>query len=191
MRINLKFVISMPAIQLCGCAFAQVSPTEQLSMNLPGDFVLGADLGRNGNTLKEFVKSGQSVQNWSDMITVQILQGATITSAQFLQGVGGKIVGACPGTVSKHNLINGTTNGYAVSMLDLWCPTNPQTNKPESILFRVIKGDGRLYAVQYAWRSIPSGEQFDAAVDFLRNVTVCDMQNAQHSCPVAVIKPST
>jgi hypothetical protein len=152
-------------------------------MNVPADFELGADLGRNGNTFKEFVKKGQSVQDWSDMITVEIYPGAAITPAQFLQVLGGKIVAACPGAVSKRNIINGTTNGYPVSMLDLWCPANPQTNKPESLFVRVIKGDGRLYSVQYAWRSVPSNAQLDAAVTFLRDVSVCDAQGKTHTCP--------
>jgi hypothetical protein len=183
-RIIQKNAFLVMAIAFCGCAIAETPQTEQLLMSVATDFELGADLGRNGNTFKEFVKRGQSVQDWSEMITVEIYQGAAITPAQFLQNLGGKIVSACPGTVSKRNIINGTTNGYQVSMLDLWCPTNPSTSKPESILIRVIKGEGRLYSVQYAWRSTPSNDQVDAAVTFLRNVSVCDTRSAAHACPV-------
>ena len=45
----------------CGYAIAETSQTEQLLMSVATDFELGADLGRNGNTFKEFVKRGQSV----------------------------------------------------------------------------------------------------------------------------------
>jgi hypothetical protein len=183
MRIAVNFSALLVAIIFCNHVSAQIPATEQLLFNVPGDFDLGADLGRNGNTFKEFVKKGQSVQDWSEMVTLEIDQSAALTPAQYLQGLGGKIVSACPGTVSKHNLINGTSNGYPVAMLDLSCPANPQTNKPESILIRVIKGDGRLYSVQYAWRSIPSNDQVIAAVNFLKDVTVCDKQATTHPCP--------
>ncbi len=182
-KIIQKTIFSLMTLAICGYAFAEASQTEVLLMNISTNFELGADIGRNGNTYKEFVKRGQSVQDWSEMITLQIFNDIEITPAQFLQSLGGKIVSACPGTVSKRNIINGNTNGYPVSMLDLWCPSNPSTGKPESILIRVIKGDSRLYSVQYAWRETPSKDQFDSAVRFLANVSVCDTRTPTHICP--------
>lgn len=183
MRINIKNIILILVMIFCGDAFAQIPQAEQLLASIPSEFELGADLSRNGNTFTEFIKKGQSVQDWSDMITVQIFQGLTISPAQFLQRLGGDIISACPGTISRHNIINGDINGYPVSMLDLWCPANPQTKKPESIFIRVIKGDGRLYSVQYAWRSVPSNEQVITAVNFLKSVTACDNRTTAHPCP--------
>jgi hypothetical protein len=171
------------ALISCTSTFAQTPAAEQLLVTPPDHFVLGADHSRDKNTYMEYVLSGQSVDNWTDMLTVQIYKGASITPAAFLQKIGGGIVGKCPGTVSKHNIINGTSNGYVVSMLDLWCPNNPQTNKPETIIFRVIKGADALYSVQYAWRSTPTAEQIDAAVKYLAQASVCDSRSEQHSCP--------
>ena len=89
---------------------------------------------------------------------------------------------ACPGTTAK-GVFTGQINGYVVSMLLLQCPKNPGTGKPETTAFRVIKGNDALYAVQHAWRAVPSAQDVDAAMHALAKVTVCDTRAAAHPCP--------
>jgi hypothetical protein len=68
-------------------------------------------------------------------------------------------------------------------MLDLKCPNNPETSKPETVIFRVIQGKDALYSVQYAWRSVPEKEQFISAIKYLGQVLVCDTTSSDHPCP--------
>jgi len=134
--------------------------------------------------MTEYVPTDESVADWSRMMTVQVFHGATVSASTFLQGLGQRYMNACQGTeVLGKGVNNGTVNAYPVSMLMLKCPRNPSTGKPETTLFRVIKGTDALYAVQWAWRSVPSPDQVDQAVKSMATVTVCDTRDAAHPCP--------
>jgi hypothetical protein len=157
---------------------------ENLLVSPPDGFKVGFK-GSQGNTvMTEFVPAGQTVDDWTAMVTVQLWRHATVSPATFLQNVGGRYESACPGTgVDKGGIHTGQVNGYVVSMLLLRCPNNPSTGKPETTAFRVIKGNDALYSVQYAWRSVPSGQELDDAMHFLAKVTVCDTRTPEHPCP--------
>lgn len=129
--------------------------------------------------MTEWVPNGQTVEDWTEMLTVQIFHDLKeVQPAAFLQNVGTRYLNACPGT-PKDTIHTGTVNGYVVSMLELKCPMNPGTGKPETTVFRVIKGKDALYSVQYAWRKAPSEDASQA----LSKSTVCDTRDASHSCP--------
>ena len=139
---------------------------------------------RQGNTT-EWVPEGETVDDWTEMVTVQIYSIApTVTQATFLDGIARNWMAACPDT-PKQTIYTGTTNGYAVSMLLLSCPKNAQTGKPETTGFRVIQGNDRLYTVQRAFRSVPSSESLGAAMKYLGTVSLCDSVRAGHPCPTA------
>jgi len=134
--------------------------------------------------MTEYVPTDESVTDWSRMMTVQVFHGASISASGFLQGLGKRYMDSCPGTEVRGNGIrSGTVNAYPVSMLMLMCPRNPSTDKPETTLFRVIKGADALYAVQWSWRSVPPAEQIDQAVKSMTSVTVCDTRGTEHPCP--------
>jgi hypothetical protein len=124
------------------------------------------------------------VYDWTEMLTVQIWRHATFDPATFLQDIGGRIMKDCPGTGGdKGGIHTGPVNGYVASMMLLKCPKNPSTGKPETIVFRVIKGNDALYSVQYAWRSVPSDEEIKYAMQHLAKVIVCDTRTPDHPCP--------
>lgn len=132
--------------------------------------------------MTEFVPAGQTVEDWTEMLTVQVFRHATVDAPSFLRAVGTRYMEACPGTTAK-GIFTGHVNGYVVSMLLLKCPQNPATRKPETTAFRVIKGNDALYSVQHAWRAVPSDQDVDRAMHDLAKVTVCDTRAADHPCP--------
>jgi len=154
---------------------------ENLLVSPPKDFKLGYRSDRIGS-LTEWVPSTETVDDWTQMLTVQVFRGAKVDAAGFLQGVGKRYMDACPGTTAK-GIFTGQVNGYVVSMLVLKCPKNPGTGKPETTAFRVIKGKDALYSVQRAWRSLPSDEELGSVMQALAKVTVCDTRSAEHPCP--------
>ncbi len=150
---------------------------ENLLFAPPKDFKIGYYLDRNSMT--EWVPNGQTAKDWTEMLTVQIFRNLKeVGPAAFLQTVGTKYLNACPGT-PKDTIRTGDVNGYVVSMLVLKCPKNPDTGKPETTVFRVIKGKDALYSVQHAWRTVPSEE----ATQALSQSTVCDTRDPGHPCP--------
>ena len=151
---------------------------ENLLFAPPKNFKIGYHSDHIGS-LTEFVPSGQTVDDWTEMLTVQIFRNLKeVAPAAFLQKIGAQWLNACPET-PKGSILNGQVNGYSVSMLVLKCPKSPSTGKPEATVFRVIKGTDALYSVQYAWRTLPSDEGQQA----LAKSTVCDTRDPSHPCP--------
>ena len=155
---------------------------ENLLLSPPKDFKVGFQSNRDNRLMTEFVPAAETVEDWTQMLTVQIYRGATVDAATFLQGVGKRYMEACSGTTAK-GIYTGQVNGYVVSMLLLKCPMNPGTGKPETTAFRVIKGKDALYSVQRAWRAVPSDQEVDDVMHALAKVTVCDTRAPEHPCP--------
>ena len=155
---------------------------EQLLFAQPKDFKVGYNSPTTSMT--EFVPIGQTVADWTEMITVQIfhnLKGAE--PARFLQAIGKGYAAGCPGFSSPKGIGTGHSNGYVVSMLVVNCHNNPHTGKPETTLFRIISGKDALYSVQHAWRSVASDKDISDAAHALSKVTVCDTRGSNHPCP--------
>ena len=171
-------LLALPA----GLVLAQPTITaENLLISPPKDFKVGFRSDRVGS-MTEWVPATETVEDWTQMLTVHIFRNAKVDAAEFLGGVGKRYMDACPGTTAK-GIFTGQVNGYVVSMLLLKCPKNPGTGKPETTAFRVIKGKDALYSVQRAWRSVPSDQELGAVMQMLAKVTVCDTRTAEHPCP--------
>lgn len=155
---------------------------ENLLFSPPTDYQVGYSATHDKMVMTEFIPAGQSVQDWDQMLTVQIFHGATVDPATFLQDLGARYMGHCPGTSAK-GIFTGQANGYVVSMLLLKCPNNPATGKPETTAFRVVKGQDALYSVQHAWRRVASDSEVDVAMHALARAVVCDTRTPEHACP--------
>jgi hypothetical protein len=175
------------AITLIGCTAAgalgqSLIDAENLLFSPPKDFKIGYQATRDKQLITEWVPAAETVEDWTQMLTVQIFRGATVDAATFLQVVGKRYMNDCPGTTAK-GIFTGQVNGYVVSMLLLKCPKNPGTGRPETTAFRVIKGKDALYSVQRAWRAVPSDQEVDDVMHALGKVTVCDTRAPEHPCP--------
>jgi hypothetical protein len=155
---------------------------ENLLFSPPKEFKIGFQSSHDSRMITEWVPAGETVEDWTEILTVQIYRGATVDSQTFLQGVETRYMNDCPGTTGK-GPFTGHVNGYVVTMLVLKCPKNPATGKPESTVFRVIKGMDALYSVQHAWRAVPSDQALDDTMHAFAKVIVCDTRGQSHPCP--------
>jgi hypothetical protein len=155
---------------------------ENLLFSPPKDFKVGYQSSHDNRQITEWIPGSETVEVWTQMLTVQVFHRATVDGGRFLQDVGKRYMDACPGTIAK-GIFTGQINGYTVSMLLLKCPKNPATGKPETTAFRVIKGNDALYSVQRAWTSAPTDQELDNAMHALAKVTVCDTRAPDHPCP--------
>jgi len=169
----------------CSATVASGQPlmdAENLLYSPPRDFKVGFESNRDNRLMTEWVPAAETVEDWTQMLTVQIYRGAVVDAATFVRGIEKLYMGACPGTTAK-GIFTGQINGYVVSMLLLKCPKNPGTGKPETTVFRVIKGNDALYSVQRAWRAVPSDQDLDDVMHALAKVIVCDARALDHPCP--------
>jgi hypothetical protein len=171
------------------CLLLPISPSsaqvkdETLLVHMPDGFKVGYQSSHDGMTMQEWVPEKETVENWSEMVTVQVFLGRkTLDTAPFLNRIGQQWLATCAGS-TPDTIHTGQANGYIVSMLLLHCPLNPQSGKPETTLFRAIKGNDSFYVVQRAARYEPSKDQISTMAHYLSAVNVCDARTREHPCP--------
>jgi hypothetical protein len=144
---------------------------------------MGSQTSHDHTTTLQWVKESESVQNWTEMVTVQVERGNHgMTPHQILQSTSTKWLSTCKGSAAK-DILDGEVNGYPVAMLLVRCPLVTSTGKPETAMFRVIKGDDALYSIQKTFRFEPSNDQLGQIMKYLGTVKVCDPRKTAHPCP--------
>ena len=129
---------------------------ENLLVGLPQGFKVGFSESRNGMNMQEWVPANETVQNWTEMVTVQIfLNRKDLDPVQFLATMEKQWAGACKGSTATPP-VAGKVNGYTSATTLLRCPLLASTGKPETTMMKAIRGNDSFYLVQRAVRSLPT-----------------------------------
>ncbi len=177
------FIFIISAILLfCFPAHAQLK-NENLLVGMPQGFKLGFKESKNGMNMQEFVPEAETVQNWTEMVSVQVFLGRKdLQPASFLGALQQQWAGSCKGS-SATPVATGKANGYDAASILLRCPTVTSTGKPETAMIRAIKGNDSFYVVQRAVRSIPSADRLETMKKYIESVSVCDSRLPPRACP--------
>ena len=131
----------------------------------------------------EYVPVGETVQDWSRMVTHQILFGVHKADPDSLpRNMAAGWIASCPGGGAQ-KVHAGVERGYAVSIWMFLCPLNPATQRPENAWMKVISGDDSLYAVQYAHRSEATPAIVPPTMAYLQRIALCDTRKVEAKCP--------
>ncbi len=146
----------------------------------PAGFKEGFKALQDGQSIVELVPKAETVENWTQMVTLQGFQNVKLGVAAFRSNMSNGWLKSCPegGAIA---IREGEENGYPYGLWQLTCPNNPQTGKPENTWVKAIQGEQGLYVKQYAFRYSPSKEELTAAIVQLRDFAVCD-NSAAHPC---------
>ena len=166
-------------------ALAQLKD-ENLLAGVPEGFTLGYNAAQDGAEIYEFIPEGESVEDWTAMVTIQIFHGlADLPPDAFGAQLAEGWKGACPdSTVSK--LVEDQVNGFPYSLWAFTCATNPQTGKPETMWFKGISGSDAYYSVQYAYRLPPDDDRETVALTYLVSASACDTRKPERPCPAGM-----
>jgi hypothetical protein len=169
-----------------GAALAQGLEAENLLVAMPDGFEVGYQAAQDDQEIHELIPSGESVEDWSQMVTIQIFRGLSeVPGDLFAANMAGNWEGACEGaTVNK--LTEGEVNGFPFVMWFFGCPLNAQTGKPETMYFKGISGSDAFYSVQYAFRSAPADELDTIALTYLVGASACDTRRPERPCPAGM-----
>ncbi len=150
---------------------------------LPEGFQVGRQ-ARNGPTIiAEYVPVGETVADWSRMVTVQVLQDQRgVAPDDFAMRIQSTWEAACTGA-DVRKLKDGQERGYGVSLWQFNCPLNAQSGKPENTYIKLIQGQDALYVVQYAQRAALTKETIPPIMAYLSSVWVCDTRRPDRACP--------
>jgi hypothetical protein len=162
---------------------------ENLLAEIPSGYELGHHQKSDQAEISEFIPKGETVEDWGDMITVQLFPPAN-DNATFYATFESLVKDACKDG-STHVVATTKENGYPVQVFQLFCPTNPQTNMGEVTFFKTIEGKDKFYVVQKAWRTkkfspdeLPlTSDDIVKWTEYLRSVRVCDSRIKERMCP--------
>ena len=176
---GLVAIIALPNI---ACADLE---NENLLAPLPPGYKVDFQHKDSNSLMMEMVPVNESVKNWTEMVTVQIMYKLKhVAPEQFKSRMEQMWSGACPGSQSKQ-IAQGLERGLPSVMWVLFCPMNGTTGKPENTWFRGIQGADSFYLVQKAYKFTPSKDQESKWIGFLQGASVCDSRVPERACPKA------
>jgi len=150
---------------------------------LPG-LVIGHRVAEGGSLIIERIPRGETVQDWSRMVTTQrfagvIARGGTLDEwhGHFIES----LRNGCPGYRASPTVRVGTGARPALEFR-IDCPRNPATGRPEVFLLRAIAGTADLHVAQVAFRHVPTAVETAWARRQLDSVTFCTRRSRLPAC---------
>ena len=133
--------------------------------------------------MTEFVPVGETVQEWSQMITIQALIGYRLeTLESFATRFTQHVIDQC--SASDQGIIwNDVRYGYNFLVWAISCHENLKTGLPEHMIVKAIQGDDALYVVQKAWKYEPNDGELEGWFEELGSFIVCGKNNDFKMCP--------
>ena len=139
--------------------------SQLVMISQPADFVVRFESVKGGSYIREAVPKGETVEDWSQMITVTGLQGASeggqLTPQTFLENIAAGFQRACPQTFATAELKPLGVSGHPAYAAIASCGrvmSGPERSETAAIL--VIQGTKDFYTLQWAER----GEASSAAL---------------------------
>jgi hypothetical protein len=172
---------ALASLLLTGAATAQLV-NENLLVGLPAGFKVAFQDRKPNVQMTEAIPSGETLETWTEMITIQVFSGMKSTPDQFRSRLEQFWRGACADGRGDE-ITKGAEKGYPFMIFVLSCPLNPKTGKPEITWFKAVQGNDSFYLVQKAFKSMPSKDQVTQTMQYLGAVTVCDSRLAERRCP--------
>lgn len=150
-------------------ALDQSVSNKKVSLPAEKDLIVGHQASQGRAILVELVPGGETVQNYSRMVTLQTAPDlGNVPENAFLQEFADRYTAACPKTtVTKVPMGQKGATG-----LRLDCPRHPKTNKLETVFVRAFDLGTDLGIVQITMRYFPMPVDGEWARDYLGRVTV-------------------
>jgi len=144
--------------------------SQNVSFTMPNNFVVRYENTNGPAYIREAVPRGETVDNWTEMITVTGARDAAsqagATPERFAETIAGGFKKACPDSFNAKSIGNVKTSGYDSFEAIMSCGTSPTTGgkTSETAAVLVIAGKKDIYTLQYAVRSEPSAGPMDLDV---------------------------
>jgi len=147
-----------------GYSVTSVTPIfgQLLKMSYPRGFVPVFVKTQAGFYIQESVPTGESINDWTQMITVtgrkDLASKPDVTPKVVLNAMAGGFKHACPSSYAVVLLSETKLNGFDAAVAVVSCGVSPTTagKMSESALIAVVKGQTDVYTVQWAERAARS-----------------------------------
>ncbi|RUL66560.1 hypothetical protein EKH79_01670 [Dyella dinghuensis] len=162
---------------------------ENLIQSLPSGFNIATrGTAAGGVELTEMIPNGETVDNWTKMVTTQVFFGVKDLSFQtYMSDMEKHWKDSCDETDSKL-LRDGKENGYPFHLWMQTCSYNDSKKHPKITWFKFIQGNDSTYVAQYAFHVEPSKDQVIDTMHYLAETQACDTRRTESPCPEIDVK---
>lgn len=185
-----------------GVAAADDKPTkipiapERILTPMPAGWKVAYHAKDSRQEVQEFVPAGETVEDWSEMVTTKIFDGLDRSAKAYNTYTMGRFAALC----SDSKKVVGEPehrSGYVASLAFIECVTSPETRKRNRFVRKVeflvqlaIKGRDALYVVESAWhtddleapRPTDNADLLNRITSRLDGVVVCDDRIEEKRC---------
>lgn len=149
---------------------------------LPG-FVEGHRVERPHGMIVEWVPEGETVRDWTRIVTVQRFgEAATRTRPRaVIAGMAEGLPASCPGGVAGA-VETLRVSGRQAARFRADCPLNPVTGRPETLFALAIAGERDIHMLQVAFRHVPSADEARWAEALLASAVLCANTRVESVC---------
>jgi hypothetical protein len=169
-------------LALSGLAPTAAQAEHLASQAVPG-FVVGYEAGNSEQSIREEVQDGETVQDWTRMVTTQRFGGAAtrLTPTAFIDVVTRNLLQGCPGATTGR-VVTSSIGGRPAARFRADCPRVSQTGKPETFILLAITGEQDLLVKQVAFRRVPTAADIRWGEEILGAVAFCATGNDAGAC---------
>jgi hypothetical protein len=180
---RLRSVVALAVTSLLASFVASPAAAEHLAaLEVPG-FVVGYEVANEREEIREEVPIGETVQDWTRMVTTQRFAGAgtRVTPTAFVEVVASNLVAGCPGARTS-KVLTTPRGGRPAARMRAFCPLVAATGKPETFIMLVIAGTEDILVKQVAMRRIPTDEDVLWGEALLDAVVFCETGQTGGAC---------
>lgn len=157
---------------------------ENLLVGMPKGYKVGFQKRQGNQMISEWVPQAETVENWTEMVTVQVFFGMrNVALPEWRSRIEKLWADACSNSRFA-KVKEGIENGFATLTWSQTCPKNATTGKPEIAWMKAISGKDSLYMVQKAFKAEPTGEQQKEWFGYLDSIGACDTREKDRPCRV-------
>jgi hypothetical protein len=179
----MRWLIASIVMVPLAAASAQSAGQERLvAPALPG-FVVGYSAANAGQSIREEVPRGETVEAWSRMVTTQRFAGLArqATPEIYAANTLASLPRACPGA-KRSPVTSLRVTGRPAAQFQVDCPSSVGGRPETFILLTVAGASGDMHVIQVAWRGGTSPQSIAWGRSFLAGVTLCTAENRAPAC---------
>lgn len=135
-------------------------------------FVVGYEAANAAKSIREEVPAGETVEDWSAMVTTQRFAVVDPVIENFAPAFLGGLDRSCPGASHSDVEISDHHGVRAVQFMAT-CPRNPASGTSETMLVLAFRGKDAVFVKQVAFRGTYRGDRAWAP-GFLGATRLCD-----------------
>ena len=184
MRLALALALVLLAPPALAEAITVVTPiySQLVAFPIPANFKADYESEHQGSYIVEFVPHGESVKDWSQMVTVTGAAGLAgqMPVAEFADRLAAGYQNACPQTFAALRLVAPVIAGAKAAFAGyLGCGSSG--TRSEAMVFVIVQGRSEIYSIQWAERGPalttppnPDPDIWLARADALGLLRLCD-----------------